>query len=1499
MRILLLEDNPADAELIEYELRESFPDFVLKWVVTEEDFFKELHESPPDLILSDYDLPRYNGALALADTRRLCPDVPFILVTGAVSEDRAIEILTSGAKDYVLKTRLNQRLVPAVQRALAEAEEHRARHKAEDELREAHRTLEEKVRTRTAELEAEMEARTKLEQALRESERRRAEELATILAAVPTPVIIVHDPESTHMTGNRAADELLRRSHGEEVSLSAPSEVRPSHFKAIKDGRELRLDELPAQRAARGEHVQDFEFSLVFDDGTTKHLLSYGTPLLDEQGQPRGAVHTLVDITGRKRAEEALRQSESQERARAAELQALVDAVPGITFIAHDPECRKMTGSRATNEFLRLPPQDNVSKSALDSEKPLTFRAMKNGVEISPEELPVQQAAKGHEVRDYALDIVFSDGIVRSILGNASPVLDEQGNPRGAIGVFVDVTEHKQAEEALRNEKERFQILTQNLSSGVALIDESGRLAIVNPAFLRIFEISEESDIKNINDRNWADWQVFDEKGTLLDVDEHPVRKAAITGKAVLNQLVGMRPPANSELKWMLVTAAPIFRPDGRQEATICTYLDVTERKRSEEALRESEETARRRAEELEKLMDLIPAAVWVAHDPQCRIINGNRAANDFYEAGEGENVSAGAERSEQDLTRRFFHNGRELLPEELPMQEAAIRNKDVKNSELDVLLPSGNYITIMGNATPLQDPSGQVRGCIGVFVDITERKQEEEALRREHEFTSKVMETVGSLIIVLDRDGRITQFNRACEAVTGYSFQEVQGRIFWDFLIPAEEKSGVKETWGELLSGRSPNTHENEWLARDGKRHLIAWSNSALTSDSGEVQYVIGTGIDITERKQAEEKLRNSEGLYRAIGESIDYGVWVCEPDGRNIYASESFLNLVGLTQEQCSNFGWGDVLHPDDAERTIAAWKECIRTGSFWDIEHRFRGVDGQWHPVLARGVPVRNDQGEILYWAGINLDISNLKRAEAELARLASFPLLNPDPIIEVDLTGVIHFCNPAAERMFPDLCQLKLKHPLLANVEAFVHSFREAGLNESTREVSTGGRWYLETIQFVEERKRIRIYGHDITIRKQAEDTLRESEVRFRTMANSIPQLAWIARADGFIFWYNQRWFDYTGTTPEQMERYGWQSVHDPKVLPEVTERWKTAIATGEPFDMEFPLLGADKVFRPFLTRILPLKDEQGRVIQWFGTNTDLSERKRAEEELALNEREFRLLAESMPQIVWTTRVDGWNTYFNQRWVDYTGLTLEESYGHGWNKPFHPDDRQRSWDAWQNAVLHNAPYLLQCRLRRADGIYRWWLIHGVPVFDENGNIIKWYGTCTDINDLKIAEETLNEQARQLEDVNKELESFSYTVSHDLQAPLRAIRGFSDMILKDGAATGAETKRKLAIIQDNAERCSSLIDDLLALSRVGRQGVSFKLIDMNALVKDVWEELKAAYHGKHLTLKIKDLLPAYGDQNLIRQVLANLLSNAIKFSANRKRIVVEVGSNQKNGE
>jgi two-component system CheB/CheR fusion protein len=158
--------------------------------------------------------------------------------------------------------------------------------------------------------------------------------------------------------------------------------------------------------------------------------------------------------------------------------------------------------------------------------------------------------------------------------------------------------------------------------------------------------------------------------------------------------------------------------------------------------------------------------------------------------------------------------------------------------------------------------------------------------------------------------------------------------------------------------------------------------------------------------------------------------------------------------------------------------------------------------------------------------------------------------------------------------------------------------------------------------------------DISERKRAEVSLRESEKRFRTLADAIPQLAWTAQPDGHIFWYNQRWYDYTGVSFEQMEGWGWQNVHDPLVLPRVMDKWRESLATGEPFDMEFPLRGADGSYRWFLTRVLPLKDANGQIIQWFGTNTDVTEIKEAKDTL----RRYELLAGNSRDIILFVRRD---------------------------------------------------------------------------------------------------------------------------------------------------------------------------------------------------------------------------------------------------------------------
>jgi len=176
----------------------------------------------------------------------------------------------------------------------------------------------------------------------------------------------------------------------------------------------------------------------------------------------------------------------------------------------------------------------------------------------------------------------------------------------------------------------------------------------------------------------------------------------------------------------------------------------------------------------------------------------------------------------------------------------------------------------------------------------------------------------------------------------------------------------------------------EKRFISKSGQTVYEILNASLIRDADGRPLYFLGSVEDMTERKRAERALRESEALYRGIGESIDYGVWVCTPDGGNMYASDSFLKMAGITQEQCSNFGWGNLLHPDDEEHTIAAWQECVRTGGKWDIEHRYHGADGQWHHVLTRGLPVKNDQGEIFCWAGINLDISRLKGVEERLMK-----------------------------------------------------------------------------------------------------------------------------------------------------------------------------------------------------------------------------------------------------------------------------------------------------------------------------------------------------------------------------------------------------------------------------------------------------------------------------------------------------------------------------------
>jgi PAS domain S-box-containing protein len=271
--------------------------------------------------------------------------------------------------------------------------------------------------------------------------------------------------------------------------------------------------------------------------------------------------------------------------------------------------------------------------------------------------------------------------------------------------------------------------------------------------------------------------------------------------------------------------------------------------------------------------------------------------------------------------------------------------------------------------------------------------------------------------------------------------------------------------------------------------------------------------------------------------------------------------------------------------------------------------------------------------------------------------------------------------------------------------------------------------------------IAIFSEGIPAAKQQEQSLRESEQKLRLMADTIPQLAWMARPDGHIFWYNRRWYEYTGATPEQMEGWGWQTVHDPHVLPQVVERWKHSLLTGDPFDMVFPLRGADGEFRSFLTRVNPLKSEDGSVLYWFGTNTDITELRQTREALADSEERLRLALDAGRMGVWDWNIRTGDLQWSDSLEPLHGLapgTFDGTLEH-FQALIHPDDREAVDSAIHKALEGGDEFYVEFRNVWPDGGIHWIAGSGKVFSGDDGRPLRMIGIGMDVTRRRRAEQT----------------------------------------------------------------------------------------------------------------------------------------------------------------
>jgi len=618
-----------------------------------------------------------------------------------------------------------------------------------------------------------------------------------------------------------------------------------------------------------------------------------------------------------------------------------------------------------------------------------------------------------------------------------------------------------------------------------------------------------------------------------------------------------------------------------------------------------------------------------------------------------------------------------------------------------------------------------------------------------------------------------------------------------------------------------------------------------------------------------------------------------------------------------------WRELLHPDDAPRVRALWREVTAGGPPLEAHARLRRSDGTYRAHVLRSAGLDGTPAIHARWCLTAVDVEDLigssaparratterrRRSDPDAASQRSFQALADAAPAILWMTAADGSCTFLSRGWFDLTGQspeealgygwLEAVHPddRAASSRAFAEAIDGCAafaIDHRVRRHDGSYRWVVDA-----GRPRFGQHGEflghvgsviDMHERKLAEQTLQESEERFRQLADAMPQIVWTAGPDGTVEYFNRRWYEHTAALDSTGHGDGWLAVLHPDDRQRCLERWQHSVRTGEVYEIEYRFRFAKSgEYRWHLGRGLPVRDEAGAIVRWFGTSTDIDDHKRVSEALAESEERFRALADNITQFAWMADASGDILWYNRRWYDYTGTTLDEVRGRGWMRLHHPDHLervvtrlQRSWDTgeeWEDTFP----------LRGRDGQYRWFLSRATPVRDAEGRILRWFGTNTDITDQRAAEAALREA-----DVRKD--EFLAMLAHELRNPLGPVSNAAQVLaLVDTHDPAA--KRAREIIDRQVQHIARLVDDLLDVSRISRGLVQLRCTrcDLDAVVAGAAEDYRPTLETNGLTLVVRrsgEPLVLDGDPTRLRQAVENLLHNALKFTHHGGEVIVEI--------
>ncbi|MBH8561147.1 PAS domain S-box protein [Nostoc sp. CENA67] len=665
-----------------------------------------------------------------------------------------------------------------------------------------------------------------------------------------------------------------------------------------------------------------------------------------------------------------------------------------------------------------------------------------------------------------------------------------------------------------------------------------------------------------------------------------------------------------------------------------------------------------------------------------------------------------------------------------------------------------GSFKWVRWSVRPWYTAGGEIGGVMMFSENITERQQAEIALRHSEERYRSLLTATSQMVWTNSADGFSTEENLPWREITGQTWEESQGWGWLDAIHP-DDREFLAEAWETAV--KTGNQYEVEFRVRhyDGEyRYMLALGIPVLETD-GSIREWFGSCIDIHDRKQAEAALQESNTLLRSILESTPDFIVVKDCQGRHVALNS---NLAKVYNQQIEDIIGKDdfaLLPPEFAREIMAKDRQIIATGLTETYEEVvFDDI------FLTTKAPWRDANGNILGIIAITRNISDRKQAELALKlseqRHRSLIAATSQMVWTTEADGQV--IDMPAWRAYTgqSLAEvtgfgwLNAIHP--DDRDPTYHIWMQAVQTKSLYDTvyrvraADGNYRYFQSraVPIIAEDGSIQEWigiSTDIHDRKQAELALQHSEKRYRCLITATSQIVWTTDANRQVI-DMPAWRAYTGQTVAEVAGLGWLDAIHPDDRDPTSQIWMQAVEAKSLYDTEYRIRAADGSYRYFQAKGVPVLGENGSIREWIGTCTDIHDRKQAELALQLSEERFRSLIEATSQIIWSTNAEGAFVTDQPHWRAFTGQSIDEIWGWGWQDMIHPDDQAETAEVWTASLTNRTLHQTETRIRRHDGEYRYLSVRGVPIVAADGSIREWVGANTDITERKQAEQRLRQ-------------------------------------------------------------------------------------------------------------------------------------------------------------